>query len=145
MWLRGIVTKVLINPFIRTRTRHFRHAYHSTRDTVFFPTNRPKYWWIRYHPLAIVLVLTVVLACRGTQCCLQNWPLVAAFHALYDTACTVLLGTTILFCCIQICRCCQIRRSTSRCLTSQFQWSRRRRADYYSAGRLASPSPNFCY
>jgi hypothetical protein len=28
MWLREIVTKMLINPIIRTRTCHFRHMYH---------------------------------------------------------------------------------------------------------------------
>jgi hypothetical protein len=26
--------KVLINPIIRTRTRHFRYAYHPTRDNM---------------------------------------------------------------------------------------------------------------
>jgi hypothetical protein len=34
MWLREIVTKALINPIIRTRTRHFRRAYHPTRDSI---------------------------------------------------------------------------------------------------------------
>jgi hypothetical protein len=29
-----IVTKELINPIIGTRTRHFRHAYHPTRDSL---------------------------------------------------------------------------------------------------------------
>jgi hypothetical protein len=29
---RECVTKVLINPIIRTRARHFRHVYHPTRD-----------------------------------------------------------------------------------------------------------------
>jgi hypothetical protein len=29
---REDVTKVLINPIIRTRTRHSHHAYHPTRD-----------------------------------------------------------------------------------------------------------------
>jgi hypothetical protein len=33
--LRKLVTKVLINPIIRTRTRHFRHAYHPTRDHIY--------------------------------------------------------------------------------------------------------------
>jgi hypothetical protein len=32
---RQIVTKVLINPIIRTRTRHFRRAYHPTRDCMY--------------------------------------------------------------------------------------------------------------
>jgi hypothetical protein len=32
--LRELVTKVLINPIIRTRTRYFRHAYHPTRDNI---------------------------------------------------------------------------------------------------------------
>jgi hypothetical protein len=27
---KKLVTKVLINPITRTRTRHFRHAYHPT-------------------------------------------------------------------------------------------------------------------
>jgi hypothetical protein len=36
MWLRELVTKVLINPIIRTRTRHFRRAYHPTRDIIVF-------------------------------------------------------------------------------------------------------------
>jgi hypothetical protein len=30
LYLREYVTKVLINPIIRTRTRHFCHAYHVT-------------------------------------------------------------------------------------------------------------------
>jgi hypothetical protein len=34
MWLRELVTKVLINPIIRTRTRHCRHVYHPTRDNI---------------------------------------------------------------------------------------------------------------
>jgi hypothetical protein len=29
------VTQVLINPNIRTRTRHFRHAFHPTRDNIY--------------------------------------------------------------------------------------------------------------
>jgi hypothetical protein len=29
---RECVTEVLKNPIIRTRTHHFRHAYHPTRD-----------------------------------------------------------------------------------------------------------------
>jgi hypothetical protein len=33
--LRELVTKVLINPIIRTRTRHFRRAYHPTRDSMY--------------------------------------------------------------------------------------------------------------
>jgi hypothetical protein len=31
---RECVTEVLINPIIRTRTRHFRHAYYPTRDNI---------------------------------------------------------------------------------------------------------------
>jgi hypothetical protein len=31
---REIVTKALINPIIRTRTGHFRRAYHPTRDSI---------------------------------------------------------------------------------------------------------------
>jgi hypothetical protein len=31
---RECVTKVLINPSIRTRTRHFRRAYHPTRGNM---------------------------------------------------------------------------------------------------------------
>jgi hypothetical protein len=34
MWLRELVTKMLINPIIRTRTRQFRHAYHPTRANI---------------------------------------------------------------------------------------------------------------
>jgi hypothetical protein len=34
MRLREIVTKVLINPIIRTKPRHFRHANHPTRDNM---------------------------------------------------------------------------------------------------------------
>jgi hypothetical protein len=33
--LRGLVTKLLINPTIRTRTRYFRHAYHRARDSIY--------------------------------------------------------------------------------------------------------------
>jgi hypothetical protein len=29
------VTKALINPILRTRTRYFRHAYHPTHDNIF--------------------------------------------------------------------------------------------------------------
>jgi hypothetical protein len=29
-----VVTTVIINPIIRTRTRYFRHAYHPTRDNI---------------------------------------------------------------------------------------------------------------
>jgi hypothetical protein len=36
MWFRGIVTKVLINPIILTRTRHLLRAYHPTRDNILF-------------------------------------------------------------------------------------------------------------
>jgi hypothetical protein len=32
---REVVTKVLINPIIGTRTRHSRHAYHPTLDNSF--------------------------------------------------------------------------------------------------------------
>jgi hypothetical protein len=32
---RQCVTEVLINPIIRTRTRHSRHAYHPTRDNIY--------------------------------------------------------------------------------------------------------------
>jgi hypothetical protein len=31
---RERVTEVLINPIIRTRTRHFRHAYPHSRDSI---------------------------------------------------------------------------------------------------------------
>jgi hypothetical protein len=31
---RECVTEVLINPVIRARTRHSRHAYHTTRDNI---------------------------------------------------------------------------------------------------------------
>jgi hypothetical protein len=31
---KELVTKVLINPIIRTRTRYFRHAYHPTCDNI---------------------------------------------------------------------------------------------------------------
>jgi hypothetical protein len=34
MWLRELVTKVIINPIIRTRTRHFRRACHPTSDSM---------------------------------------------------------------------------------------------------------------
>jgi hypothetical protein len=34
MWLRELVTKVLINRIIRTITRHFRRAYQPTRDNI---------------------------------------------------------------------------------------------------------------
>jgi hypothetical protein len=34
MWLKEIVTKVLINPIIRTRIRHFRRAHKPTRDSI---------------------------------------------------------------------------------------------------------------
>jgi hypothetical protein len=43
MWLRELVTEVLINPIIRTRTHHFRRAYPSTRDTMFTGAD---YWII---------------------------------------------------------------------------------------------------
>jgi hypothetical protein len=33
--LREIVSKVPINPIIRTRTRHSRHAYHPRRDNIY--------------------------------------------------------------------------------------------------------------
>jgi hypothetical protein len=33
---RKSVTEMLINPIIQTRTRYFRHAYHPTRDTIYF-------------------------------------------------------------------------------------------------------------
>jgi hypothetical protein len=36
MLLRELVTEVLINPIIRTRTRYFRHAYPHTRDNTIF-------------------------------------------------------------------------------------------------------------
>jgi hypothetical protein len=32
--LRDIVTAVPINPILRTRTRYFRPAYHSTHDNI---------------------------------------------------------------------------------------------------------------
>jgi hypothetical protein len=34
MWLRELVSKVLINPIIWTRSRHSRHAYHPTRGII---------------------------------------------------------------------------------------------------------------
>jgi hypothetical protein len=34
VWLKELVTEVPINKIIRTRTRHFRHAYHPTRDNI---------------------------------------------------------------------------------------------------------------
>jgi hypothetical protein len=34
MWLEENVTVALINPIIPTKTRHFRHAHHPTRDSV---------------------------------------------------------------------------------------------------------------
>jgi hypothetical protein len=44
MWFREIVTKVPINPVIRTRTRYFRCAYHPTRDTMKV-TKKSSQWW----------------------------------------------------------------------------------------------------
>jgi hypothetical protein len=35
-----VVTKVLINPIIRTRTRHLRRVYHTTRDSILYITER---------------------------------------------------------------------------------------------------------
>jgi hypothetical protein len=35
---RECVTYVLINPIIRTRTRHFCHVYHPTHDNMYFLT-----------------------------------------------------------------------------------------------------------
>jgi hypothetical protein len=32
--IKEILTKVLINPIIRTGTRHFRHVCHPTRDSI---------------------------------------------------------------------------------------------------------------
>jgi hypothetical protein len=32
--IKELVTKVLINPIIRTRTRYFRQAYTPTRDNI---------------------------------------------------------------------------------------------------------------
>jgi hypothetical protein len=35
-WFKRVsVTEVLINPIIRTRTSHFRHAYQPTRNSIF--------------------------------------------------------------------------------------------------------------
>jgi hypothetical protein len=39
---RECVTEVLINPIIRTRTRHFRHAYHPTRDNIYIKRKRER-------------------------------------------------------------------------------------------------------
>jgi hypothetical protein len=36
---RECVTKVLLNPIIQTRTRHFRRVYHPTRDSISFIVN----------------------------------------------------------------------------------------------------------
>jgi hypothetical protein len=43
MWSREIVTKVVINPIIRTRTCHFLLAYHPTRDNIKFLEFKYKY------------------------------------------------------------------------------------------------------
>jgi hypothetical protein len=40
---RECVTNVLLNPIIRTRTRHLRRAYHPTRDN----TNLRRYFSVK--------------------------------------------------------------------------------------------------
>jgi hypothetical protein len=45
--IRELVTKVLINPIIRIRTRHSRHAYHPSRDNILNTLQKFRFYYIK--------------------------------------------------------------------------------------------------
>jgi hypothetical protein len=94
MWLRELVTKVLINPIIRTRTHYFRRAYHPTCDSMVEDSN------LWYH---IFLRLTV--AClylwRASVCLLLRVAYQHGLLAQHTRLSAVVKVMTYIFCWIQ--------------------------------------------
>jgi hypothetical protein len=53
VWIRKLVTEMLVNPIIRTRTHYFRHAYPQTHDNIFSASCFS--WKITFFPLELKL------------------------------------------------------------------------------------------